>query len=85
MLTDTTLIFMTESVVNIREGSRIRVPYTRMTDVHESRKRFIMYFDNGKSMLFRKEDMPDDTLAKFRPFIRSKAHPKNVKNSFGKK
>ena len=45
-----------------------------MIGVCESRKRFIMYFDNGKSMVFRKEDMPAEELEKFRPFIHSKVH-----------
>jgi len=33
-----------------------------------------MYFDNGKSMVFRKEDMEKETLERFRPFIESKVH-----------
>ncbi len=75
LLTDTTIVFMTESAVNIREGARNQVGYKHMTEVHETKKRFILYFDNGKSMLFRKEDMPEDVLAEFRPFIKSKVHP----------
>ncbi len=78
LLTDTTIIFMTESAVNIREGNRAKVGYEHMMEVHETKKRFIMYFDNGKSMVFRKEDMPEDVQNEFRPFIRSKAHPKKL-------
>ena len=73
-LTETTLIFMTNSVINMKNGNRIKVDYKHMIDVGESRQHYIMYFDNGKSMVFRKEDMEKETLERFRPFIESKVH-----------
>lgn len=73
-LTETTLVFLTNSVVNMKNGNRVKVEYTHMVQACESRKRFIMYFDNGKSMLFRKEDMPLEQQEAFRPFILSKVH-----------
>lgn len=73
-LTETTLVFLTNSVVNMKNGNRVKVEYTHMIQACESRKRFIMYFDNGKSMLFRKEDMPIEQQDKFRTFILSKVH-----------
>lgn len=79
-LTDTTLAFLTYHVVNMKNGNHIKVSYDHLIDVCESRKRFILYFDNGKSMVFRKEDMPVDVQEKFRPFIQSKVHkPKMFK------
>ena len=71
-LTETTLIFMTNSIINMKNGNRIKVDYKHMIDVGESRQHYIMYFDNGKSMVFRKEEK--ETLEKFRPFIESKVH-----------
>ena len=73
-LTETTLAFLTYSVVNMKNGNHIKVGYEHMIGVSESRKRFILYFDNGKSMVFRKEDMPLEVQEKFRPFIQSKVH-----------
>ena len=73
-LTETTLIFMTNSVINMKNGNRIKIDYKHMIDVGESRQHYIMYFDNGKSMVFRKEDMEKETLERFRPFIESKVH-----------
>ncbi len=73
-LTDTTLAFLTHSVVNMKNGNHIKVSYDHLIGVSESRKRFILYFDNGKSMVFRKEDMPIEVQEQFRPFIQSKVH-----------
>lgn len=73
-LTETTLVFLTYGVVNMKNGNHIKVGYEHMIGVSESRKRFILYFDNGKSMVFRKEDMPLEVQEKFRPFIQSKVH-----------
>ena len=50
-LTETTLAFLTYSVINMKNGNHIKVGYEHMIGVCESRKRFIMYFDNGKSMV----------------------------------
>ncbi|MGN0477940.1 MAG: hypothetical protein ACI4GO_00750, partial [Hominenteromicrobium sp.] len=77
-LTETTLVFLTNSVVNMKNGNRIKVGYQHMIDVGESRTHFIMYFDNGKSMVFRKEDMPAEELNAFRPFIQSKVHKQKL-------
>ena len=73
-VTETTLAFVTYSVINIKNGNHIKVGYEHIIGVCESRKRFIMYFDNGKSMVFRKKDMPAEELEKFGPFIHSKVH-----------
>lgn len=73
-LTNTTLIFLTYSVVNMKNGNRVKVEYEHLIQACESRKRFILYFDNGKSMLFRKDDMDREQLEAFRPFIQSKVH-----------
>lgn len=73
-LTEATMVFMTDSVLHFKNGNRVKMGYKHMTGVGESSKRFIMYFDNGKSMLFRKEDMPTDKLDEFRTFIQSKVH-----------
>lgn len=77
-LTETTLVFLTYGVVNMKNGNRIKVDYKHMIDACESKKRFIMYFDNGKSMLFRKEDMPLEEQEKFRVFIQSKVHKQKL-------
>lgn len=77
-LTETTLVFLTNSIVNMKNGNRIKVGYKHMIDVGESRTHFIMYFDNGKSMVFRKEDMPVEEQNAFRPFIQSKVHKQKM-------
>lgn len=43
-LTETTLIFMTNSVINMKNGNRIKVDYKHMIDVARSRQHYIMYF-----------------------------------------
>lgn len=77
-LTETTLVFLTYSVVNMKNGNRIKVDYKHIIDLGESRTHFIMYFDNGKSMIFRKEDMPAEQLEAFRTFIQSKVHKQSI-------
>ena len=80
-LTDTTLIFLTRSVVHLKNENRSKVSYAHMIGTGESKKHFYMYFDSGKSMVFRKEDMPADVLAEFRPFIQSKVHKRSLKDA----
>ena len=80
-LTDTTLIFLTRSVVHLKNENRSKVSYVHMIGTGESKKHFYMYFDSGKSMVFRKEDMPADVLAEFRPFIQSKVHKRSLKET----
>lgn len=77
-LTETTLVFLTYSVVNMKNGNHIKVGYKHMIDAGEGRRHFVMYFDNGKSMIFRKEDMPPEELEKFRTFIHSKVHKQKM-------
>ena len=50
-----------------------------MIGVAEGKKHYYMYFDNGKSMVFRKEDMPAETLDAFRLFIEARVHKKSLK------
>lgn len=83
-LTETTLAFLTYSVVNMKNGNHIKVDYQHMIGASEGRKRFYMYFDNGKSMLFRKEDMPAEQLEEFRTFIFSKVHKQKLLDTLKK-
>lgn len=81
-LTETTLAFLTYSVVNMKNGNHIKVDYKHMIGAGEGKKRFYMYFDNGKSMLFRKEDMPAEQIDAFRTFIFSKVHKQKFSDTF---
>ena len=78
-ITDTTMIFLTYSIVHLKNEKRTKVEYYHLVDIGETKKRFFMYFDSGKSMVFRKEDMPAETLDAFRAFIETKVHKRTFK------
>ena len=80
-ITDTTMIFLTYSIVHLKNEKRTKVEYYHLIGLGETKKRFIMYFDNGKSMVFRKDDMPEDVFSAFKVFIQTKVR----KKKFGKR
>lgn len=79
-LTDTTIIFLTRSIVHLKNEKHAKVEYYHLVDLGETKKHFFLYFDSGKSMVFRKEDMPVKTFEAFKPFIQSKVHKKSYTN-----
>lgn len=79
-LTDTTIIFLTRSIVHLKNEKHSKVDYYHLVGLGESKKHFFLYFDSGKSMVFRKEDMPAETFEAFKPFIESKVHKKSYTN-----
>ncbi len=79
-LTDTTIIFLTRSIVHLKNEKHSKVDYYHLVGLGESKKHFFLYFDSGKSMVFRKEDMPTETFEAFKPFIESKVHKKSYTN-----
>ena len=72
-LTETTLIFMTNSVINMKNGNRIKVDYKHMIDVGESRQHYIMYLITANPW-YSERRHGKETLERFRPFIESKVH-----------
>lgn len=73
-LTPTTFTFFEGAILNSKKTGEVRVPYRQLVRVCETSKRFILYFDNKKAMLIRKEDiMRDADIEAFRTFINSKA------------
>ena len=78
-ITDTTIIFLTYSIVHLKNEKRSKVEYYHLTGLGETKKHFILYFDSGKSMIFRKEDMPAETFTQFRKFIETKVHKRTFK------
>jgi len=79
-LTDTTIIFLTRSIVHLKNEKYSKIGYHHLVGLGESKKHFILYFDSGKSMIFRKEDMKEETFAEFKAFIETKVHKKSYKN-----
>lgn len=78
-LTDTTIIFLTNSIIHLKNEKRSKVEYYHLVELGETKKRFYMYFDSGKTMVFRKEDMPQDVFEEFKTFIKTKVHKKSFK------
>ncbi len=78
-LTDTTIIFLTNSIIHLKNEKRSKVEYYHLVELGETKKRFYMYFDSGKTMVFRKEDMPQDVFEEFKAFIKTKVHKKSFK------
>lgn len=79
-LTDTTIIFMTRSIIHLKNEKHSKIGYHHLTGIGESKKHFILYFDSGKSMIFRKEDMSEKIFPEFKSFIESKVHKKSYTN-----
>lgn len=76
-LTPTTFTFYANVIVNEKKSGKVRVPYNMLTKACETGKRFILYFDNKKAMIIRKEDVVRDAdMEKFRSFINEKAKKK---------
>lgn len=74
-LTPTTFTFMTNAVINSKKTGQVRVPYSTMIKVCETKMRFILYFDNKKAMILRSEDVRRDAdIDAFRTFIHSKTY-----------
>lgn len=78
-ITDTTIVFLTYSILHIKNEKHSRVEYYHLIGLGETKKHFILYFDSGKSMIFRKEDMPAETFAEFRAFIETKVRKRTFK------
>ena len=79
-LTDTTIIFMTRSIIHLKNEKHSKIGYHHLVGLGESKMHFILYFDSGKSMIFRKEDMKEEVFAEFKTFIESKVHKKSYTN-----
>lgn len=78
-ITDTTMIFLTYSIIHLKNEKRTKVEYYHLVGLGETKKRFILYFDSGKSMVFRKDDMPAETFSEFKAFIQTKVRKKSFK------
>ena len=79
-LMDTTIIFMTRSIIHLKNEKHSKIGYHHLVGLGESKMHFILYFDSGKSMIFRKEDMKEEVFAEFKTFIESKVHKKSYTN-----
>ena len=71
---------MTRSIVHLKNEKYSKIGYHHLVGLGESKKHFILYFDSGKSMIFRKEDMKEETFTEFKTFIETKVHKKSYKN-----
>lgn len=71
-LTTTKMTFYEGKIFNLKKGKHISVGYDQLVKLATTKKMLILYFDNNKAMIIRKEDIDPNIQADFINFIQSK-------------
>ena len=74
-LTKTEYKFVRDAILHTKNGKTTRVPYSNFTALGKTKKRFFLYFQGGKGMIIRCEDIVKvKTVSEFERYLTEKIY-----------